>query len=163
MPPEQQKKRQAENGGELPGPSSKRSKPNTPHTEQSIEAEGSGGCSTAAGETPSVLGKKRSGDSTNVERSGDKMAQEMNESRDGESAAGMGVSMEKTGNHQTRRNRRSRPKLGREDLLKDRYSQLGVPLVELRQQMIQRCKQILCQESRDFDGSESEDSESESE
>ncbi|KAI7329296.1 hypothetical protein KC315_g6222 [Hortaea werneckii] len=163
MPPEQQKKRQVENGGELPGPSSQRSKPITPHTEQSVEAEGSCGCSTAAGETPPVPGKKGSGDSTAVERSGDKMAQEMTESRDSESAAGMGVSTEKTGDHQTRRNRRSRPKLGREDLLKGRYSSLGVPLVELRQQMIQRCKQILCQESPVFQGSESEDSESESE
>ncbi|KAI7151937.1 hypothetical protein KC349_g9247 [Hortaea werneckii] len=163
MPSEQQKKRQVENGGELPGPSSKRSKPDTPHTEQSVEAEGSGGSSTATGETPPVPGKDRSDDSTPVERSGDEMAQEMNESRESESAAGMGVSMDKTGDHQTHRNRRSRPKLEREALLKGRYSQLGTPLVEVRQRMIQRCKQILCQESPVFQGSESEDSESESE
>lgn len=80
----------------MPGPDSKRSKPDTLHTEQSVEAEGSDGCSTAAGETPPAPGKKRSGDSTVVERSGDKMAQEMNESRESESAAGTGVAMEKT-------------------------------------------------------------------
>ena len=107
------------------GPGSEPSEHDTPHTEQSVEVKGPGGCSTAAGETPSAPQEKKAGRSTAVKAPAElqkqehsagssnnggkesakdtsasrlrhEMAQEMSESKDSGSAAGMGVSVEKT-------------------------------------------------------------------
>ncbi|KAI7383742.1 hypothetical protein KC336_g18317 [Hortaea werneckii] len=66
MPAGQRQKRQSEKGGGLPGPGSKRSKLDTPHSERIVEAEGPDGGSTAAGDTPPIPRKKRSADSQGV-------------------------------------------------------------------------------------------------
>ncbi|RMZ01248.1 hypothetical protein D0860_07690 [Hortaea werneckii] len=171
MPPEKQSKRQVNDSGEMLGSDSKPSERNTPHKEQSVEVKGPGGCSTAVGETPTAPQEMRASDSTAAvptgkrqkkgqsagsSNEGDKnstkpsstlrsreknMVQDMNKSRDSESAAGMGVSVKKT-----------------EDLLKDRYSQLGTPLLEVRRRALLECQRIFPPDS-----GESEDSESESE
>ncbi|RMZ00878.1 hypothetical protein D0864_03608 [Hortaea werneckii] len=175
MPPEKQSKRQVNDSGEMLGPDSKPSGRNTPQTEQIVEVKGPGGCRAAAGETLSAPQEKKDGHSTAEEAPAERqkqghsagssnnggkelskdssasrlrheMAQEMNESKDSGSAAGMGVSVEKT-----------------EDLLKDRYSQLGTPLLEVRQRVIQECQRIFPPDSGDFEELESEDSDSESE
>ncbi|KAI6828518.1 hypothetical protein KC332_g7558 [Hortaea werneckii] len=188
MPPEKQSKRQVNDSGEMLGSDSKPSERNTPHKEQSVEVKGPGGCSTAVGETPTAPQEMRASDSTAAvptgkrqkkgqsagsSNEGDKnstkpsstlrsreknMVQDMNKSRDSESAAGMGVSVKKTRDHQARLNRRTGPKLNREDLLKDRYSQLGTPLLEVRRRALLECQRIFPPDS-----GESEDSESESE
>ncbi|KAI7290460.1 hypothetical protein KC343_g389 [Hortaea werneckii] len=192
MPPEKQSKRQVNDSGEMLGPDSKPSGRNTPQTEQIVEVKGPGGCRAAAGETLSAPQEKKDGHSTAEEAPAERqkqghsagssnnggkelskdssasrlrheMAQEMNESKDSGSAAGMGVSVEKTCDHQARLNRRTGPKLKREDLLKDRYSQLGTPLLEVRQRVIQECQRIFPPDSGDFEELESEDSDSESE
>ncbi|KAI7085409.1 hypothetical protein KC356_g5904 [Hortaea werneckii] len=199
----QQQEREFQKSSELPGPSSKHSKHEAPRSEQSVEAEGLDGRSTAAGETPLALRMKESADSTVVEPSGkdqkqghsagssnkggeeslvgeddflpdlrttpsfkalrERMAQEMNESMDSESAAEMGVSVEKTRDSKTRRNRRTGPKPNQGDFLKGEYTTLSPrrPLEEVYRLALQECQKYLLPISRDFEDSESEDSESE--
>ncbi|KAI6819291.1 hypothetical protein KC332_g9904 [Hortaea werneckii] len=196
----QQQEREFKKSSELPGPSSKHSKHEAPRSEQSVEAEGLDGRSTAAGETPLALRMKEPADSTVVEDSGkdqkqghsagssnkggeeslvgeddflpdlrttpsfkalrERMAQEMNESMDSESAAGMGVSVEKTRDHQTRRNRRTGPKVKQGDFLKNQYDELGNPLEKNREQALQVFDEIF-EPIIDEGLEDSEDSESE--
>lgn len=110
MPHGKQSKRQVNDGGKLQGSGSKLSKLDPPHSEESVEVEGPDHCCTAVGETPPAPQEKNAGELTTVVPSGKrqkkgesagcsgeggKMEQEKNESRGSESAAEMGVSMEK--------------------------------------------------------------------
>ncbi|GAB1735955.1 hypothetical protein NU219Hw_g5288t1 [Hortaea werneckii] len=164
MPPGKQSKRQVNDGGELQGPGSKRSKLDAPHTEESVEVEGPDHCSTAVGETQVAPQGKKAGEPTAVVPSGErqKKVQEKYESRDSESAAGMGESMEKIRDHQTGRKRRSRQKFNREDFLKDQYDKFGTPLVEIRRRLLQMYDEKF-EKITDEVSEDSKDSESESE
>ncbi|KAI6867843.1 hypothetical protein KC323_g3303 [Hortaea werneckii] len=171
MPPEIQSKRKVNDGGELPGPGSKRSKQDTPHMERIVEVEGPGGCSTTVSETPPAPQDNSASDSTAIEPSEkrqkqeqsagnsnkggkqstkdssasyskDEMVQEMNESNDSESAAGMGVPMEKNRDHQKSGKRDSRQKYKQEDFLKGQYGELGTPFEVIRQSELRRFKLI---------------------
>ncbi|KAI7263472.1 hypothetical protein KC345_g9144 [Hortaea werneckii] len=189
MPPENQSKRKVNESGELPGPGSKRSKQDTLHMERIVEVEDPDGCSTTVSETPPAPQDNSAGDSTAIEpsekrqkqghfagnskevgkqstkdssasHSKDEMVQGMNESNDSESAAGMGVPMEKTRDHQKSGNRDFRQKYKQGDFLKDRYGKLGTPLEVIRQNELQRFKWML-EPIVDEGLEDSEDSESE--